>query len=426
MVKNYILQNARLVDPANHLDEVKDLFITNGKIAETPALDAEKIDLSHYTIAPGFIDVHVHFRQPGGNAKETIETGTLAAAAGGFTTVLMMPNSTPKVDAPATVEWLKHAIEKDAQVKVLISGCMSKNSEGKEMAPIGALKKAGCVAITDDGKCVQNHKFMRNIVEYAKSFDMPVLDHCEDESMMAEGVMHEGYWSVLLGMKGIPSEAESLMVSRNIALAKRLNYPIHMQHISAQESVELMREALAKKIPVSCEVTPHHIALTDENIRKYDTNYKMNPPLRTEEDRQALIAALADNTISIIATDHAPHTSTDKGVEFDTAPFGIIGLETAFGICMTELVHKGHLSLSALIEKLTLNPAKLLKINAGTLTLGAPADLVVFDENETYTFELNHFKSRSKNSPFEGYEAKGKIKMTFVDGEKVYDAGACA
>ena len=379
---NWILTGARVIDPVNNIDEVRNVYIKDGILVDEAAMqgvEAEELDLTGKVVAPGFIDVHVHLRQPGKVDAETVRTGTMAAAAGGFTTVVAMPNTSPVTDNAAQVQYIRELAERDGIVHVLPCGALSKGLAGEEMAPIGSLASAGVAALSDDGKCVQNHELMRHIVEYASNFDLPIMDHCENTALAAGGVMHEGYWSVLLGMKGQPSAAEELMISRNIMLARMTGCRIHMQHVSARESVALLRNARANGIPVTGEATPHHIALTDVEIKRFDTNYKMNPPLRSEDDRMAVIEGLQDGTLTIIATDHAPHTQTAKQVEFDYAPFGIIGLETAVPVTMTELVHKGYLTLPQLISKFTKGPAELLKLPIGSLSIGSTADVTVID-----------------------------------------------
>ncbi len=419
----YVLCGARVVDPSQGIDQVMDIGVANGIIVDPKDLtNPEKIDLSGKVIAPGFTDVHVHLRQPGNNGAETIATGTMAAAAGGFTGILAMPNTKPCCDTAGTIEIIKRESARHAKVRVYTCGCLSKNMEGKEMAPIGGLKNAGVVALSDDGKCIQDNNLMRHVVDYAKSFNLPILDHCEEESLMGEGVMHEGKWSVLLGMQGIPCAAEDIMVQRNIILAKMIDWKIHIQHVSSRESVDMIRRARARGIRISAEVTPHHISLTDENIKKFDTNYKMNPPLRSEEDRQAVIEGLRDGTISIIATDHAPHTRTHKEVEFDIAPFGIIGLETAIPICLTELYHTGILSLSELVAKFTTGPAELLGLEIGTLKPGARADITIIDPDLEFTYDVNESYSKSRNTPFHGMKFKGRAIATVVNGNFIYGA----
>jgi len=421
--RNWILSGARVIDPVSGTDEVRDVCIKDGRFAEKADMEgvnAEILDLSGLVVAPGFIDVHVHLRQPGKVEAETVRTGTMAAAAGGFTTVVAMPNTSPVTDNAAQVQYIRELAEREGVVHVLPSGALSKGLEGQEMAPIGSLFSAGAVALTDDGKCIQNHELMRHVVEYAGSFGLPVMDHCEDTILAAGGVMHEGYWSVLLGMHGMPSAAEELIISRNIMLARMSGTHIHMQHVSARESVDLLRNARKHGIPVSGEATPHHIALTDVEIKRFDTNYKMNPPLRSEDDRLAVIEGLKDGTLTIIATDHAPHTLTAKQVEFDYAPFGIIGLETAVPVTLTELVHKGYLTLPELISKFTKGPAELLKRPIGSLEIGRAADVTVLDVNAEHVIDAKTFYSKSRNTPFNGYRAKGRATATFVDGICVF------
>lgn len=300
---------------------------------------------------------------------------------------------------------------------------MSKGLRGEEMAPIGSLKNSGVVALSDDGRCIQNHELMLHVVEYAKSFNLPVLDHCEDEKLTGGGVMHYGEWSALLGMKGIMSAAEELIIARNIIFARMTDWNIHIQHISTAESVALVRNARQRNIKVTAEVTPHHLTLTDRKIKQFDTNFKMNPPLRSEEDRQALLSALKDGTITVIATDHAPHTETAKLVEFDFAPCGIIGLETAVPLCFTELYHSGLLTLSELIAKFTTGPAEVLRIDAGTLQPGKPADVTIIDPDHEFVINKADFVSKSSNSPFDGQKVKGKVISTMIDGEFIYREG---
>lgn len=417
----YIFKGARVIDPARGIDEVTDIGVADGCVVDPGEIaNPQVVELGGKVLAPGFIDLHVHLRQPGNNMAETIATGTAAAAAGGFTSVVAMPNTNPPADNAGAIEFLRQTAAQKGVVRVLPCGCMTKNYEGLEMAGIGSLKAAGVVALSDDGRCIQDHSLMRHVVEYAKSFNLPILDHCEEKTLAAEGVMHEGKWSVLLGMNGISGASEELIVARNIILARQIGWKIHMQHVSVKESVRLLRDARAQGIPVSGEATPHHLTLTDEYIKTYDTNYKMNPPLRSEEDRLALIEGVADGTITVIATDHAPHTQTAKLVEFDYAPFGIVGLETALPVCYTELVAKQVIGLPALVKLLTTGPAEVLGIDAPSLECGRPADIVIFDPARKYTIDAGKFKSNSRNTPFHGCQVQCKVCMTLVNGKPVY------
>ncbi len=421
MGSEYILKNARVIDPARGIDAVGDIGVADGVVVEASEVkNPAVIDLTGLVLSPGFIDLHVHLRQPGNNMAETIASGTMAAAAGGFTSVVAMPNTNPPADTPGAIELLRSTAAHKGVVRVLPCGCMTRGGEGREMASIGSLKAAGVVALSDDGKCIQDHALMRHVVEYAKSFELPILDHCEDNYLAANGVMHEGKWSVLLGFNGISGAAEELMIARNIILSRMTGWKIHMQHVSVKESVELLRNARKAGIRVTGEATPHHLTLTDECIKKFDTNYKMNPPLRSEEDRQALLDAVAEGVISVIATDHAPHTLTAKMVEFDNAPFGIIGLETALCLCYTELVASGRMSLYALVERLTTGPASVLGMDGYGLAVGSPADITVFDPERHFRIDREKFKSNSRNTPFDGRETQCQVAMTMVGGEIVY------
>ncbi len=418
---NYIFENARVIDPVQNLDAVTDIAVSDGKIADPAYVKyAERIDLKGRVLTPGFVDLHVHLRHPGNTAAETIHTGTLAAAAGGFTSIVAMPNTSPCADNPGTIHFVLTHAEHEGVVKVLPCGAMTKNLEGKEMSAIGSLAAAGAVALSDDGRCVQDHQLMRHIVHYSKTFNLPILDHCGDTFLEAEGVMNEGQWSVLLGMKGMPGAAEELMIYRDIILSRLTDWKIHMQHVSARESVKILRQARSEGIRVSGEATPHHIALTDVEIKRFDSNYKMNPPLRSEEDRQAILEGLADDTLTVIATDHAPHTMTAKMVEFDYAPFGIIGLETAFPVCCTELYHKQELSLPHLISKFTKGPAEVLGLDIGNLKIGNPADITILDVDAEHVIDPSTFHSKSRNTPFGGYRAKGRVVGTLVNGKFVH------
>jgi dihydroorotase len=418
---NLIIRHGRVIDPANKRDEVADLFITDGSIASVAAENAEVIDASGLVVAPGLIDIHVHLREPGFAWKETIASGARAAAAGGFTTVVAMPNTAPVADSASTITLIKERAAASACVRVLPTGAISKNLAGEELAPIGSLAQAGAVAITDDGHCIQNNELMRRAVEYARMVGVPVLDHCQDYNLVGKGVVHEGYWSTLLGLPGWPAAGEEIIVARNILLAELCDHRIHCQHISAAGSVRLLREARARGVKISGEVCPHHIALTDEAIQQFDTNYKMNPPLRTAADIGALLEGIADGTIDILGSDHAPHARFEKEVEFDAAPFGIVGLETELGLFIDILVHKTEtIELPRLIEMFTVRPAELLNLSAGTLTVGAPADVTIIDPAREWTVDAKAFESASCNTPFDGWQLKGRAVRTIVGGQTVW------
>jgi dihydroorotase len=419
-----IIRNGRIVDPVNGRDSVEDLFIVDGKIANQSAAknqqsERAEIDASGLVVAPGLIDMHVHLREPGFAHKETIASGARAAAAGGFTTVVCMPNTLPVADNPSTITWIRDRARDTASVRVLPTGAISKNLEGLELAPIASIVQSGVVAITDDGKCVQNHELMRRAVEYACMVGVPVLDHCQDYNLVGNGVVNEGEWSTLLGLSGWPAAGEEAMVMRNILLAELCDHHIHCQHISAAGSVRLIREARSRGVKISGEVCPHHIALTDAAIQNFDTNCKMNPPLRTQADIEAIIEGIADGTLTILCSDHAPHAAFEKEVEFDQAPFGIVGLETELGLFIDILVHKRKaISINRLIEMFTLEPAKLLKIDAGSLSVGANADITLIDPEIEWTAETS--ESLSRNTPFNGWELRGRAVRTIVAGETIW------
>ena len=418
-MNSLIIKNGRVIDPANNIDEVRDVFVVEGKIGTAAAKDAEVIEAAGRIVTPGLIDMHVHLREPGRSDKETFATGTLCAARGGFTSVVCMPNTTPVADNTGTIAFMKQRAAEAACVNVFPTGAITKELNGEELAPIGSLKKAGVVAITDDGHCVQNNELMRRAVEYAKMFQLPVLDHCQDYNLVADGVMNEGHWSAALGLRGWPSIGEDVIVARNILIAEQVDWHIHCQHISSARSVELIREAKKRGIKISGEACPHHFTLTEECVKTYDTNYKMNPPLRTERDREALWAGLADGTLEIIGSDHAPHCSYEKEVEFDFAPFGIIGLETELALSL-ELVRKKILSLRALVEKFTVNPAQLLRLKEGTLSVGANADITVIDPEREWTYDVAQSASKSRNTPFHGWKLRGRAVVTVVKGKVVW------
>jgi len=425
-VSTIIIRNGHVIDPANRRDKLADLVIVDGRIAEKSAIRdpqsaIEEIDASGLIVAPGLIDMHVHLREPGFGHKETIESGARAAAAGGFTTIVCMPNTSPVADTPSTIAWIKERAAAAACVNVLPTGAISKNISGEELGPIGSLAQAGVVAITDDGHCIQNNELMRRAVEYARMVGVPVLDHCQDYNLVGNGVVHEGYWSTLLGLPGWPAAGEEAIVMRNILLADLCDHPIHCQHVSTAGSVRLLREARGRGVKITGEVCPHHIALSDEAIQNFNTNYKMNPPLRARADVDALLEGITDGTLSILASDHAPHADFEKEVEFDAAPFGIIGLETELGLFLDLLVHKQRrIDIARLIEMYTVEPARLLKINAGTLSIGAPADVTLIDPDLEWTVKIDKFESASRNSPFDGWKLKGRAVRTIVGGKTVW------
>jgi dihydroorotase len=422
------IKNARIIDPAAKRDSEGDLYAVDGRIVAGLSADqkrkARKVDARGLVAAPGLVDIHVHFREPGQTHKETIATGSRAAAAGGFTTVVCMPNTTPPADNAGTIQYIMDAIRRDSVVKVLPTGCITIGMKGDTLAPIGSLKRAGVVAITDDGDCVQSNELMRRAIEYAKMFGLPVMDHCQDESMTEGAVMNEGDMSIRLGLRGWPNAAEDVIVSRNVIISAYTGAHIHMQHVSSARSVDILRRAKADGVKVTGEATPHHIALTDSALATYDTNFKMNPPLRTEEDRKAVIAGLRDGTLDCIATDHAPHTDYEKDKEFDYAPNGIIGLETALPVVLDVLVRRNRFRLASVVDLMTRKPAELLGLPAGTLTAGAAADICLFDPDEAWVYDAKAGQSKSSNSPWSGQTLRGRVKTTIVDGRVVFPIAA--
>jgi dihydroorotase len=428
-MKNTLITNGHIIDPANGVNRVGDVYISGGKIkkidfdgaARKPDDQTEVIDATGLVVAPGLIDIHVHLREPGQSAKETIATGTAAAAAGGFTSVICMPNTSPVVDGPSVVAWIHEKAATEAVVNVFTTGAITRGLAGEELAPIGSMRKAGIVALTDDGRCVQNHELMRRALEYARMFGLVVMDHCQDYNLVGKGVMHEGYWSTALGLPGWPALGEEIIVSRNAQLAELCDSPIHCQHLSAAGSVRILREARTRGVKLTGEICPHHIALTDESIRAFDTNYKMNPPLRTQADIDALIEGVADGTITILASDHAPHCGYEKEVEFDFAPFGILGLETELGLFIDILVHKKKaIDLARLIQLYTQNPAELVGLDRGTLGAGVVADVTLINPGLEWTVDKNASVSLARNTPFHGWQLRGRAVRTLVAGKTVW------
>jgi len=450
-MNSLLLTGGRVIDPANQTDTIADLLILDGKIAaigKTAAAQAseatERFDAKGKIVCPGLIDLHVHLREPGQTAKENIATGTAAAARGGFTSIVCMPNTSPAIDNAGTVALIHERAAQHGAVNVFVTGAITKNIAGEELAPIGSLKRAGVVAITDDGHCVQNNELMRRALEYAKMFGLPVMDHCQDYSLVTDGVMHEGYWNIALGLRGWPAAGEEMIVARNILLAELTGARVHCQHLSAAGSVTRLREAKKRGVPISGEACPHHFTLTDAAVAgstrfwandgkdlagfqdelpewpAYDTNFKMNPPLRSARDREAILEGLADGTIEILCSDHAPHCDYEKEVEFDYAPFGITGLEAELALSLMQLVHAGRLPLPDLITKYTINPARLLNLKKGTLNVGADADVTVFDPDREWMFSAETSASKSRNNPFFGWKLKGKNAATIVRGKIVW------
>jgi dihydroorotase len=418
------IRGGRIIDPASGRDEIGDLLIENGIISNVtsapPGDHIRVVGAQGKIVAPGLIDMHVHLREPGGSQKETISTGTRAAAAGGFTTVLAMPNTTPPADGPNTIALMRQRAAETAHVNVFVSGCLTLGMKGEQLAPIGSLYKAGVVALTDDGHCVQNNELMRRALDYARMFDLLTLDHCQDYELSGGGVMHEGYWSTVLGLPGWPRIAEDMIVARNILLSELTGARVHVQHLSSKDSVRLVREARARGVAISAEAMPHHLALTDAALESYDTRFKMNPPLREKVDQDALFAGLADGTIEILASDHAPHATYEKEVEFADAPFGIIGLETELGLFQKLLIEGGVLDWPAMLAKLTINPARLLGLDRGTLAPGAPGDVTIIDPKKAWTVDSKRFESHSRNTPFDGWELPGRASHTIVNGTLVW------
>ena len=424
-MKDLIIKNGRIIDPSADRDETADLYVVDGSVSNrAPGDGCEVIDAQGLIVAPGLIDIHVHLREPGQIQKETIESGSRAAAAGGFTSIVCMPNTDPPADNPSTITLITDRIRDTAHVNVYPTGAITKKLMGDEMAPIGSMVQTGIVAITDDGHCVQNHELMRRAVEYARMFDLAVFDHCQDYNMVGNGVMHEGYWSTVLGLAGWPRTGEEIMVARNILLADLCKTRIHCQHLSSAGSVRLLRDARARGIQITGEVCPHHIALTDELLSAFDTNYKMNPPLREPEDVEALIEGVADGAITILASDHAPHAFFEKEVEFDQAPFGILGLETELALFLTVLLHqKKAIDLNRLITLYTINPATLTRVPKGTLQAGSDADVTLIDPDLEWIFRKEDSFSRSRNTPFDGWKLKGRAVRTIVGGKTVWKLG---
>jgi len=419
-----LIKNGRVIDPVNHVDQVADLLIADGKVMQiaqeipvTP--DAEAIDAAGQWVVPGLIDVHTHLREPGYEYKETIRTGTMAAAAGGFTTICCMPNTKPVNDSQAVTEFILRKAATEGMVNVLPVGAITKGCQGEEITEMGDLREAGCIAVSDDGRPVMNSAVMRRAMEYARMFRLPVISHCEDISLSEDGVMNEGRVSTELGLRGIPNASEDVMVARDIELAALTGAHVHIAHVSTRGSVELIRRAKERGIGVSAETCPHYLVLTDEAVTGYNTHTKMKPPLRTLKDVEAVRKGLQEGVIDVIATDHAPHAQVEKEMEFDSAPFGITGLETAVPIAL-QLVDEGVLTLNEMVLKMSGKPAKLLNIARGALSIGAVADITIIDPRVTWVVDPAQLKSKGKNTPFEGWKMTGRVTHTIVGGKVVY------
>jgi dihydroorotase len=423
-----LLKSGRVIDPVNHIDGLFDVLIDGDRIAQVgrdlPVDGALVVEIAAgLVVCPGFIDMHVHLREPGQEHKETVATGCASAVAGGFTAVACMPNTNPVNDSATVTALIISKAATANLARVYPIGAVSKSSKGMLLADIGELKQAGCVAITDDGHPVATALLLRRAMEYAGMFDMPVIEHCEDQTLKADGVAHEGYHAASLGLRGIPGICEALGVERGVLLAELTGSAFHVAHMSARTSLRAVTKGKEAGVRVTCEVAPHHFTLTDEALATpipYDTNVKMNPPLREGADRDAMLAGIADGTVDVIATDHAPHHYDEKNVEFDRAPFGIVGLETAVSLSLDRLVHAGFIRLPRLVELLSVNPARILRVPGGSLTPGAPADITILAPDVPVTVDARAMRSRSRNTPFDGWKLRGGVAATIVGGRTLF------
>ncbi len=419
-----VLKNGRVVDPGQNIDRVCDVAVENGVIREIAgnidAAGAEIFDASGLVVAPGFIDMHVHLREPGFEHAETIESGSRAAAAGGFTSICCMPNTKPVNDSATVTSYIVDRARRFAVVNVYPIGAITKNSAGEELAAYASMKEAGIVAMSDDGKPVMNARVVRHAMQFAEALDIPLIEHCEDLHLSAGGDMHEGLESTRLGLRGIPRSSEDVMVARDILLAELTGVRYHVAHISSKHAVEMVAFAKTRGLKVTSEATPHHFVLADADMLPYDGNYKMKPPLRERCDVEAVTNGLITGAIDAIATDHAPHPGDEKMQEFERCPFGIIGLETAIGLSLEQLYHPGHVSVPQLVQLFTRNPAQILSLDRGTLRVGAPADITVFSLDREWTYDVSRSPSKSRNSPFHGHKFKGGPAAAFVAGQRVW------
>lgn len=422
-----LIKNGYIIDPAQGVNTGRNLLIEAGRVVgmsghrDPIPSDTEVFDATGLIVAPGFIDMHVHLREPGQEYKETIASGAAAAVAGGFTTVCAMPNTSPVNDNAAVTRFVIEQAERAGLADVLPIGSITKNSEGTELAEMGEMKDAGIVAVSDDGRPIPSAGIMRRAMEYARGFDLPLIDHCEDKSLARGGTMHEGHWSIVLGMRGMPAAAEEVDAIRDCALAELTRARVHLAHVSTRGAVAAVRRAKQNGLAVTCEVAPHHWALTDEAVQNYDTNTKMSPPLRSQDHLDAILDGLRDGTVDAIASDHAPHHLDEKELEFDQAPFGIVGLETSIGLALDRLVNEGVISLERLVELCSTNPARILNLqDRGKLTAGARADVTIIDPAMTWTFDVSRSKSKSRNTPFNGYRFRGGVVATLVAGRLLH------
>jgi dihydroorotase len=416
---NLLIANGRVIDPSQGLDRVTNILLADGRIAAydvPPAGDVAVIDAADRIVAPGLIDMHVHLREPGFEEDETIESGTAAAVAGGFTSVACMPNTDPPIDSQGTVEFVRQQAAQKGRCNVFVVACVSRNREGKELSEIGRLVEAGAVAFSDDGAPVYDAELMRRAFEYCLMFDKPVMNHCEVRELTHRAVMHEGLVSLVLGLAAMPAAAEDVMISRDITLAEATGGRLHVMHVSTLNGVEALRRAKLRGVHVTAEAAPHHFTLTDECLRTFDANCKMNPPLRGSEHVEAIIAGLSDGTIDVIACDHAPHAKEKKMLELDQAPFGIVGLETSLALVVTRLIEPGHLDWPTALGKMTINPARILGIPKGTLQIGADADVTIIDPKVRWRVDPAEFHSKSTNTPFDGWELTGRAETVIVAG----------